>query len=218
MTHKKQFNTLNHQKNKWNEVILDDWGIPVIWETVSTNKVKWSQISKTTAYSGRMIVVWIIILGWILYFISSGNLFAKNRTNWNNTNTAATSSYSCPMMRNWWGGWCGGGSRTTTTTPITTNTVNTTATYETVNVWHSEVSLIPETVTLTAGKSYKLIITPTADGAWCMNTMTFPWLDSNVYPVKKDVPVIIVINNAKAGTYQVVCWAMGMHQWTIIVQ
>jgi hypothetical protein len=37
---------LNHQKNQWNEVFLDDWGIPTIWETVSTNGAKWSQISK----------------------------------------------------------------------------------------------------------------------------------------------------------------------------
>jgi len=29
-------------------------------------------------------------------------------------------------------------------------------------------------VTLTAGKNYKLIITPTADGGGCMNNMTFP--------------------------------------------
>ena len=43
---KKNF-TLSRQKNEWNEDILDDWGIPTIWETVSTNEVKWSQISKT---------------------------------------------------------------------------------------------------------------------------------------------------------------------------
>jgi len=77
-----------------------------------------------------------------------------------------------------------------------------------VNVGHNEYALIPETVTLTAGKNYKLVITPTADGGGCMNNMTFPGLDSNVYPVKKGVPVTIVINNAKAGTYEVICGNM----------
>ncbi|MEI8009206.1 MAG: hypothetical protein WCI00_07750 [bacterium] len=43
-----------------------------------------------------------------------------------------------------------------------------------MNVGHDAYSLIPETINLTAGKSYKLIITPSADGAGCLNTMTFP--------------------------------------------
>lgn len=170
---------------------------------------------KNTINPGRMIVAWIIILAGIFYFVSPINLFARNKGN-----ISTNSNYSCPMMRNtqWWG-WCGGSktSETPTTTP-TTNTVNTTSTYETVNVGHNEYALVPKTITLTAGKNYKLIITPTADGGGCMNTMTFPWLDSNVYPVKNGTPVTVVINNAKAGTYEVVCWAMGMHQWTIVIQ
>jgi hypothetical protein len=85
-------------------------------------------------------------------------------------------------------------------------------------VWHSAYALEPETVTLVAGKSYKVIITPSADGGGCMNNMTIPGLDSNVYPVKKWVPVTIVINNAKAGTYEVVCGNMWMHQGNIVIQ
>lgn len=42
---------LNRQKNQWNEVFLDDWVIPTIWETESTNKVKWLKISKTVEYN-----------------------------------------------------------------------------------------------------------------------------------------------------------------------
>ena len=43
---------LDHQKNesahrgRWNEVFLDARAIPTAWETVSTNKVKWLQVSK----------------------------------------------------------------------------------------------------------------------------------------------------------------------------
>jgi len=39
-------NTLDHQKNKWNEDFLDERGIPATWETGSMNEVKWWQISK----------------------------------------------------------------------------------------------------------------------------------------------------------------------------
>ena len=42
-------NKLNHQKNEWNEDVLDDWVIPTTWETVSTNpprRMKWLQNSK----------------------------------------------------------------------------------------------------------------------------------------------------------------------------
>ena len=38
---------LDRQKNQWNEAFLDARVIPTIWETVSTNEMKWSQISKT---------------------------------------------------------------------------------------------------------------------------------------------------------------------------
>lgn len=39
-------NTLDHQKNKWNEGFLDERGIPATWETRSMNEVKSWQISK----------------------------------------------------------------------------------------------------------------------------------------------------------------------------
>ena len=173
---------------------------------------------KKKSNSGRMIGAGIIILGWAFYFVFSENLFIKNQTN---INTTQTSSYSCPMKNTQGWGWCGGSRTTTTppnTTPITTNSIDTTTSYETVNVWHSAYALEPETVSLVAGKNYKLVITPTADGAGCMNNMTIAWLDSNIYPVKKWVPVTIVINNAKAGTYEVVCGNMWMHQGNIVIQ
>ncbi len=42
---------LNHQKNKWNEVFLDDWVIPTTWEHASTKEVKWLQSSKAGRYN-----------------------------------------------------------------------------------------------------------------------------------------------------------------------
>lgn len=189
--------------------------------------------------SGIWIVVWMVALVGIAYLVSPQwrEIFARN----NNTSTQIGASCWTSKWCGgwcWWGTktrvstsscgagwgcglgweWCGGGSRTTATTQTTTNTVDTTSTYETMNVWHDTYSLVPETVNLTAGKNYKLVITPTADGGGCMNNMTLPGLDNNVYPVKKWVPVTIIINNAKAGTYELVCGNMWMYQWTIKIQ
>ena len=180
------------------------------------------QHKKTTPNSiGKIgiVLLWIWICAIAIAGYSYYGTWSKSPTV--NTNQA----WSCPMMQNttrntsqgWGCGMMRNNNRTTTTAPITVTT-NPNITYETINVWHDAYSLIPETVNLTAGKNYKFIITPSADGAWCLNTMTFPWLDSNVYSVKNGVPVTVVINNAKVGTYQVVCWAMWMHQWTIVIQ
>lgn len=163
---------------------------------------------KSNANVTWIVVVLLVILWGIFYFVLAGG--TKNNT--------TNSSYSCPMKNTQWGGCAGWTTTPTTPTPTTTTNVDTTASYETVNVWHSAYALVPETVTLVAGKNYKLIITPTEDGAGCMNTMTVAALDSNVYPLKKGVPVTIVINNAKAGTYEVVCGSMGMHQGNIVIQ
>ncbi len=177
------------------------------------------QHKKTTSNgAGKMgiVLLWI----WILAIAIAGYSYYGT---WSKTaSTDINEASSCPMMKNtttqWWG-WCGGSRISTTTTPIkTTSTIDTTNTYETMNVGHDAYSLIPETINLTAGKSYKLIITPSADGAGCLNTMTFPWLDTNIYPVKNGTPITVVISNAKAGTYQVVCWSMWMHQGTIVIQ
>ena len=37
---------LKHKKNNCNEVFFDDWVMPITWESVSTNEVKWWQFSK----------------------------------------------------------------------------------------------------------------------------------------------------------------------------
>jgi len=166
-----------------------------------------------------IVLLWIGIFAIAIAGYSYYGTWSKSPTV--NTNQA----WSCPMMQNttrnvsqWWGcGMMRNNNITTTATP-TTVTTKPNITYETMNVWHDAYSLIPETVTLTAGKSYKLIITPTADGGGCMNNMTLPGLDDNIYPVKKWVPVTIVINNAKAGTYELICGNMWMHQWTIVIQ
>lgn len=48
---------LDHKKNQWNAVFLDAKVIPTTWETVSTNKVKWLQISKAVGYKKFLIKI-----------------------------------------------------------------------------------------------------------------------------------------------------------------
>ena len=166
-------------------------------------------------YTGRIVAAGIVIIGWIAY-----GVFASFSTG----ETSADVACSLNASKQWTS--CAAKTNTPTTTPVstistpvsTTATLATASSYETINVWHDATSLIPSTLNLVAGKSYKLIITPSANGAWCMNTMTIPGLDSNVYPVKNGVPVTITINNAKAGNYEVICGAMGMHQGNIVIQ
>ncbi len=40
----------NHQKNEWNEVLLDDWIIPTTWEILNTNEMKWLKNSKAVVW------------------------------------------------------------------------------------------------------------------------------------------------------------------------
>lgn len=42
---------LNHQRNQWNAISLDDWVITTTWDTVSTKKMKWLQLSKAVRYN-----------------------------------------------------------------------------------------------------------------------------------------------------------------------
>lgn len=112
--------------------------------------------------------------------------------------------------------WCSTSTDTTNKSPV--EETKTSSNTETINVWHTAFALDPETVILKAWKSYKLIVTPTENGWWCMYAMTIPGLDNNAYDIKKGVPITITINNAKAGSYDVVCTAMWMYQWSIIVQ
>ena len=162
---------------------------------------------KNNSNSGRMIVAWILILGGIFYTVSSGNLFSQRKNN--------TSGF-CPMTNNgnvWWG--CGGWK----TTPISTNTTSpVTTTYETIQVGENGTTTVPETINLSAGKNYKIVITPTSDGLWCRYSLTIPGIDNNIYPIKKGQAITITVNNIPAGNYNIVCWAMGMHIGYIVVQ
>ncbi|EKD25569.1 MAG: heavy metal transport/detoxification protein [uncultured bacterium (gcode 4)] len=100
----------------------------------------------------------------------------------------------------------------------TNQTTSFTGEYQQVNIWFDGLALVPEITTLTAGGNYELIVTPSENGKWCMVNQTIPSLDRTVNPIIKWQPIIYRFTNSKAGTYDVVCWTMGMYQWKIIVQ
>lgn len=91
-------------------------------------------------------------------------------------------------------------------------------TYEVVKIGHDWTSLVPEQIVLTSGKSYDLQITPARDGIGCMFEATIPKISSKTYPIKAGETFSILVDDAKPGTYPIVCSAMGMSQWTIVVQ
>ena len=170
---------------------------------------------KHNFWAGAIVTLWIVFLIWVFYFASADNNIFSKRGNKNNTSITTNTAWSC----GWWSCGCGwGAKKVTTTAPVPAPVVDQNTTYEEVYAGHDEYALVPETVNLKAGKSYKLTITPTADGWGCMYSMTIPGIDENVYDIKKGVPITIIINNAKAGKYEVVCGSMWMHQWRINIQ
>lgn len=104
---------------------------------------------------------------------------------------------------------------------VFTGTQQTTAftgTYERREVSHDGRKLVPEIISLTVGKSYELVITPSDNGKWCMVTLTIPELDRSVHTIIKGQPIIYKFTAMKAGTYNIVCATMWMEQWKILVQ
>lgn len=90
--------------------------------------------------------------------------------------------------------------------------------FEEINVGHNGYQTVPATINLKAGRNYKLIITPTSDGKWCFFAMLIPNLDETIYYIKKWEPIGYTFNNIKKWKYNIVCSAMGMKQWVIIVE
>lgn len=106
-----------------------------------------------------------------------------------------------------------------TTGPNTNqNTTVTTWEYERREVGHDGFNTVPEIITLTAGKNYELVITPTDNGKWCMVSLIILGLDRSVNRIIKDQPITYKFTNIQKWTYNIVCWTMGMYQGKIIVQ
>lgn len=98
------------------------------------------------------------------------------------------------------------------------NWVDTNAELKEINISHNWWSTDPMTTELKAGWNYKIIITPTSNGLWCMSTQVIPKLSNKVSYVKKWESIVYEIYNAKKGTYDIVCASMWMEQWRIIIK
>ncbi len=73
-------------------------------------------------------------------------------------------------------------------------------------------------IVLQWAKNYKLIITPSSNGIWCLYALTIPWIDNKEYLVRKWLPIVINIENAKPWKYRAVCTAMWMKQGSITIK
>lgn len=89
---------------------------------------------------------------------------------------------------------------------------------KTVTVSHNWDELVPDTIILEWAKKYTLIINPASNGLWCKYALTIPWIDETEHQIKSGVPIIITINNPVPWTYKVICTAMGMRHWEIIIK
>lgn len=98
------------------------------------------------------------------------------------------------------------------------NITSSTTGYERVEVGHDGLNTVPEIITLTAGKNYELVITPSENGKWCMVSLLIPGLDRTVNRIIKGQPITYKFANIQKGIYNIVCWTMGMYQGKIIVQ
>lgn len=90
--------------------------------------------------------------------------------------------------------------------------------FEEVNVWHNWISIVPQVIQLESWKNYKLTILPESNGQWCMSTLVIPLIDRTPHNIIKWQAITFELINLKAGNYPIVCSAMGMSQWTIIVK
>lgn len=100
---------------------------------------------------------------------------------------------------------------------IPTNT-NSQIKQEIIYASHNWSSMVPDIIELQSWRNYKLIITPTSDWLWCMSTQLIPWLSDKVSYIKKWIPIIYDIYNAQVWTYNIICSAMWMLQWKIIIK
>jgi hypothetical protein len=98
------------------------------------------------------------------------------------------------------------------------NIISTTWAYERIEVGHDGLNIVPEIITLIAGKNYELIITPSENGKWCMVNLLIPGLDGKINRIIKWQPIIYKFINIQKGSYSIVCWTMWMYQGKIIVQ
>lgn len=87
---------------------------------------------------------------------------------------------------------------------------------ETIAIWHDGTQFTPNPIKLAVGKNYKLIVTPSSDGLWCMSQVIIPGKWSHT--IKKWETFEINVDGSVAKTITLVCAAMGMQQGQIIVQ
>ncbi len=87
---------------------------------------------------------------------------------------------------------------------------------EIVEVGHDGLQFVPRSIKLAVGKNYKIVVTPTADGRWCMSQLVIPW--QWAHAIKKWEKFEMFVDGTTAKTIKLVCASMWMKQWEIVVK
>lgn len=89
---------------------------------------------------------------------------------------------------------------------------------EKIFVKHNWSSVEPYEIKLKAFIKYNLNIMPENDWIWCMTTITIPWVDENIHKIVKWEKIIFNIPALSPWTYKLVCSAMWMTHWKLVVE
>lgn len=89
---------------------------------------------------------------------------------------------------------------------------------EEVSVSHNWSSTVPSEIKIKPFKKYNLSIMPESNWLWCMTTILIPWVDENIYRVVKWEKITFNIPQLSPWSYKLVCSAMWMTHWTLIVE
>ena len=89
---------------------------------------------------------------------------------------------------------------------------------ETINISHNWRFLEPYSINLKAWKKYKIIITPENNWQWCMFSMFIPNVDEEPKYIKQWENIEYNINWLNKWTYDIICTAMAMQHWELIVE
>jgi hypothetical protein len=144
-------------------------------------------------------IIWVVIIMFSIIWVynSSNLLWLWNSVNKNVVNT--TINQEVTNVKN-------------------TDNIETNQNIEKISVTHDWGQVNPYEIKIKANQKYELSIMPDRNWWWCMTTITIPWVDDSVKRIIKWEEIIFNIPSLSPWIYKLVCSAMWMSQWKLIVE
>ena len=172
------------------------WTFPVLFSVWL-----WSSYFKEKKFTSLNNIIWVIvIIFWLFTISNSYNLLSVGNEYFRFSEIEVTEIYEENINEN------------------ENISVSSIPEIETINISHNWWSTEPSVLKLKKWWNYKIIITPSSNWLWCMWTQVIPKLSNNVSYVKKWIPIVYEMQNAKPGSYDIVCASMWMKQGKIVVE